>query len=83
MSAGRWSVQLYQRGSRVGDRTDMNVDLDDDGRLREILEELVVKARGSLKLDLSQFRMEVQTAGGGMVRRAVSIDSAGRTMVKR
>jgi hypothetical protein len=61
----------------------MNVDLDDDGRLREVLEELVVKARGSLKLDLSQFRMEVQTLGGGMVRRAVSVDSAGRTVVKR
>ena len=83
MTAGRWSVQLYQRGSRVGDRIDMNIDLDDDRRLREVLEELVVKARGSLKLDLSQWRMEVQTAGGGMVRRFVSVDSAGRTVVKR
>lgn len=83
MVVKEYTIRLYRGGSRVGNDTDVPLNLDDEGRLREVLDGLIKKATAGGNVDVSQFRMEVCNKGGGMVQRFVSIDSAGRTVVKR
>jgi hypothetical protein len=79
----QYTVRLYRRGSRVGSDSVFPLNLDDEGRLREVLDGLIKKAAAGANVDLSQYRMEVCNLGRAMVQRFVSIDSAGRTVVKR
>ena len=82
MTADRYTIKIYRNGRKQGDPMDMNFDPTDDQRCREVLEDLVKQRAGSLKLDLSQWSLEICRLGGGQVRRTVSIDPSGRTVCK-
>lgn len=82
MTAGRFTLKLYRNGSRQGDPVDLNFDVDDEERCREVLEQLVKNRARHLDLDLSQWSVDVHRLGGGQVRRTISIDSSGRTVLK-
>jgi hypothetical protein len=82
VTADRYTIKVYRNGRRQGDPVDLNLDPTDDARCREVLEDLVKQRAGTLKLDLSQWSMDVHRLGGGMVRRTVSIDPSGRTVLK-
>jgi hypothetical protein len=82
VTAARFTLQLYRNGSRQGGPVDLNFDPDDADRCREVLEQLVKNRAGHLDLDLSSWSVDVHRLGGGVVRRSISIDSSGRTVVK-
>lgn len=80
--AKRYTLRLYRHGMLQAERQE-NFDHRDDRRLRELLEALVKAKRGTLNLDLSQWRMEVWDVTGGPRYARVSVDESGRTVVKR
>lgn len=83
MNARRYTVRLFERNTKRTE-TELNLDPSDDARLREVLEERVKAHRGDLKCDLSQWRVEVErTSNPKYVVAKVSVDSSGRTVVKR
>lgn len=83
MSADRYTVRLFERFSKRSE-TEVSLDAADDDRLREVLEERVKAHRGDLKCDLSQWRLDVErTSAPVHVVAKVSVDSSGRTVVKR
>jgi len=63
-------------------REDTNLDPRDEGMLRQTLERMVLAKRGTLRLDLSEYWIEVQSAGGGRVHATCKIAPNGATQVK-
>jgi hypothetical protein len=83
MAARRFTLRLRQHG-RQRREWDTNLDPADDSRLRELLEEGVSAVHGSLKTDLADgWQLVVHSLGGGRIWAKVSVDSSGRTAVKR
>lgn len=82
MTADRYTLRLYWRSTRELEE-DFNLDPRDDDMLRATLERLVEKKRGTLRLDLSEWRMDVHSLGGGQVKAECKIASNGATVVKR
>jgi hypothetical protein len=84
MAANRCKLWLYQHGMRKGQEAETNLDPRDDSRLRELLEERVRAVAGTLRLDLSAgWELHVRGPSGGTLHARVSVDKAGRTVVKR
>lgn len=83
MTAGRWLVTLHPDYSeRVLSERETNVDPDDTERLRELLEDMVKQHRGTLRLDLSQYRIRVRKPASS-VWGWLRIDKSGRNVVKK
>jgi hypothetical protein len=82
MTAGRRTVRLYWR-STLELQQDRNIDPHNDGALRTVLEEMVLAKRGTLRLDLSEFRIQVHSLGGGRILARCEVDSGGLTKVIR
>lgn len=80
MVANRYTVRLRYRG-RVRTQEDTNLDLDDTQVLRTTLERLVLDARGTLSLDLSEWSLTVTRVGGGPIIKRVTVTSGGLTEV--
>lgn len=84
MTARRYAVRLYYLTSSKRAEREVNLDPADDGRLREVLEDLVKGVRGNLKCDLSEWSIRVSTVGGAPYQvAALSVDTSGRSVVKR
>lgn len=81
-AARRYTVRLRWRSSMEAQR-DVNLDPRDGEALRAVLEELVHAARGTLRLDLSQFSLTVHSPGGGRVHAVCRVTPAGATEVTR
>lgn len=82
MAANRYTVRMYWRSSMEA-QEDTNLDPRDDDMLRETLERMVQTKRGTLKLDLSEFRLVVHSLGGGQIKAECRIDPSGWTLAKR
>ena len=82
MNAQRYTLRLYQRSSMVREE-DTNLDVRDDAFLRQTLERMVLAKWGTLKLDLSEYSMDVHNAGGGQVQARVKVLPSGETDVRR
>lgn len=83
MTADRYLLRLLERGVYKGPFVETNCDPKDDARCRELLEERVKAVRGTLKLDLSHWTLEICPTSGNRVIRFVSVDKSGRTTFKR
>jgi hypothetical protein len=85
MTAFQYRVTVWRAGrSRpVRDRIEVNFDPKDTSALRAVFEAQVKEAAGSLNLDLMRYRMLVRKPNNVVVVRRVTVDSAGRTVVKR
>ena len=83
MTAERHLLRLTERGVYKGPFVETNCDPADDDRCRELLEERVMAVRGTLRLDLSHFTLEICPPSGGRVIRFVSVDKSGRTTFTR
>lgn len=83
MTADRYLLRLTERGVYKGPFVETNLDPNDADRCRELLEERVKDVRGTLRLDLSHFTLEICPTSGNRVIRFVSVDRAGRTVFKR
>lgn len=84
MPARRYTARLYYLTSTKRGEREVSLDPSDDGRLREVLEEMVKAARGNLDCDLSQWSIRVSTIGSASYQvAALSVDSSGRSVVKR
>jgi hypothetical protein len=82
MTAGRHTVRLYWR-STLELQQDRNIDPANDGALRAVLEELVFEKRGTLNLDLAEFRIQVHSLGGGRIKARCTVDPGGGTAITR
>lgn len=83
MVAKRYLLRLDQHGSQRREWED-NVDPADEGRLRELLDEGVGAAAGSMRLDLSDgWRLTVHALPNMRWVARVTVDSSGRTKVQR
>jgi hypothetical protein len=81
MAANRVTLRLYQRMSKIAEQ-ETNLDVNDEKFLRETLERMVLEKRGTLKLNLSDFKMIVHRPGGSILRK-VQVLPSGATQVKR
>lgn len=82
MAVGRHTVRLYWR-STMELQQDININPSNDQALRALLEQMVKAKRGTLQLDLSEFRIQVHSLGGGRLKARCEIDSGGMTVVRR
>lgn len=82
MAAKRYMLRLYEGMSRRGLEVETNFDRKDKDQLRELLEELVKAVAGDLNRDLSKWSLHVLSTGGGTLHCRVSVDRAGRTVVR-
>jgi hypothetical protein len=82
MTAQRYTVRMYWR-STMEAQEDTNLDPRDGSILRQTLERMVQKKRGTLKLDLSEYSLVVHSLGGGQVKARCTIAPNGATLVKR
>jgi hypothetical protein len=82
VTANRWLLRLYQLGDLLLEREE-NLDPADTAVLREHLERLVKAKTGTLRVDLSQYRMQVHRLRGGSWVARVTVDASGRTKVQR
>lgn len=81
--ADRYEIRLYQGGSLLL-LEQTNLDPRDDKVLRETLERLVRKKRRTLRLDLSEYHIDVHSFGFGTRRVATcTVTRQGRTQVRR
>jgi hypothetical protein len=81
--ADRYEIRLYQGGSLLLSE-ETNLDASDDRMLRSTLERLVKQKRRTLRLDLSDYRIDVHSFGFGTRRVATcTVTRAGRTKVRR
>lgn len=79
MAAKRYTVKLFKRGWKKHQQ-DANLDPTSPAALRATLEQLVEAHHGSLKVDLSEWSIEVQTLGGGMIHGRCSVAKNGLTV---
>lgn len=83
MTASRWLVTLHPSYSeRELAARETNIDPDDAVHLRELLEDMVQQYRGTLRLDLSQYRIRIRRAGSS-VWGWCGVGRSGRTEVRR
>lgn len=82
MNARRYTVRLYWYSTRRA-QEDRNLDPRDDRALRRVLEEMVESARGDLRTDLSRWRIDVHTLGGGRIHARCTVTRSGETEVTR
>lgn len=84
MAAKRYTIRLYEKGAgQRGKDVEANLDPRDDATLRKTLERLVKAQAGTLQLDLSRWRIEVRTLGGGMIHARCAVNPFGDTVVSR
>lgn len=85
MTARRQLVYLYERPSYSEVRVvETNLDHKDDAMLREVLEAQVMAYKGTLRLDLSRYWIQVRDLGPSTIRvYRAEVDASGRTRVKR
>ncbi len=78
-----WDVQLVWRRRREGKHT-VTLNADDDGMLRQTLEQLARARMGEgWRGDLSEWSIVVSNPRNGRREATVTIDPAGRTKVER
>lgn len=78
-----YEIRLYQGGSLLLSE-ETNLDPRDDRMLRSTLERLVKAKRRTLRLDLSEYSIDVHSFGFGTRRVATcTVTPHGRTKVKR
>jgi len=83
MAAKRYKLRLYRGLSVKGAEVEVNLDPKNGERLRELLEERVKAVTGTLQVDLSAgWRLHVLGLHGGPIHAKVSVDSAGRTVIR-
>ncbi len=82
MTAKRYTLRLYWRSTRER-QCDTNIDPSDVDVLRQRLEEMVKVQRGTLNLDMSQWRLVVHSLGGGRVVATCRVSPSGVTEVDR
>lgn len=83
MTAGRWLVTLHPSYSeRQLAARETNLDPDDHAHLREVLEDMVLQLRGTLRLHLEDYRIRIRKPGS-TVWGWCGIDRSGRTVIKR
>ncbi|WP_431976110.1 hypothetical protein [Micromonospora haikouensis] len=82
MNARRYTVRLYWHGTRRS-QEDRNLDPHDNATLRAVLEEMVTTAHGDLRTDLSKWRLDVHTLGGGRIHARCTVTPGGLTEVTR
>lgn len=78
MAAERYKVQLLDGGSRLTE-LETNVDPRDYEAVRALLERLVKEKRGTLRLDLSRYRLQIAIPYGRPVY--VSVNGGGETTI--
>lgn len=84
MTARRHTLRLHFRlGLWPVAEVATNLDPSDAGILRTRLEEMVKAQTGTLNVDLSNWTLKVHRHDGGMVVVTCSVDSAGKTVVRR
>lgn len=82
MAAQRHKLRLYRGWSRRLTVEDV-LDPRDPDRLRELFLALVEQATRSRNPDYRHWRLDVVDISGGPIRAKVSIDRAGRTVIRR
>jgi hypothetical protein len=82
LTAGRHTIRLYWRSTRELQQ-DHNIDPRSDTALRQLLEQLVKQKRGTLNLDLSEWRIDVHRLGGGRIKARCKVTRDGQTEIKR
>ncbi len=84
MAVRQYMLRLYRGLTRKGDEVHEYLDVGDDARLRELLIERVTTVMGTRRVRLDQgWELWVLGPGGSPRHARVSVDSAGRTVVKR
>lgn len=80
MTALRYLVRLYTGQRKLSEKL-TNFNIKDDAVLRGLLEEMVEASEGTLKLDLSRFRLVIHRPGPGRVLARVRVEKSGKTTV--
>lgn len=81
MTANRYQVWLFWR-SKLELQEDTNLDPRDEVMLRQTLERMVLAKRRTLRLDLSEYWIEVHSPNGGRVHATCKIAPNGATQVR-
>ncbi|MCX5070854.1 hypothetical protein OOJ91_33960 [Micromonospora lupini] len=82
MNARRYTVRLFWYGTRRH-QEDRNLDPRDAAALRAVLEEMVEASNGNLRTDLSRWRIDIHTLGGGRIHARCTVTPGGQTKVTR
>ncbi len=84
MAVRPYLLRLYRGITRKGPEVTEHLNVRDDGRLRELLVARVTAVMGTSKIRLDQsWELWVLGVNGSPVHAKVSVDQAGRTVVKR